>query len=60
MNAIAVRASPQKALLADATVGPHLGHMLEIIEDGDSIKNIFKMIADAAVDWDGRNPIRYL
>ncbi len=39
---------------------PHLGHMLEIIEDRDSIKNIFKMIADAAVDWDGRNPIRYL
>ena len=37
-----------------------LGYMLEIIEDRDSIKVLFKMIADAAVDWDGSTPIRYL
>lgn len=37
-----------------------LGHMTEIIEDRDSIKQIFKTISDAAADWDGANPVRYL
>jgi hypothetical protein len=39
---------------------PQLGHMTEIIEDRESIKQIFKMVADAAADWDGSNPVRYL
>ena len=37
-----------------------LGHMTEVIEDRDSIKSMFKLIADASVDWRGDNPIRYL
>lgn len=37
-----------------------LGHMTEIIEDRDSVKKMFKLIADAAVDWRGDDPIRYL
>jgi hypothetical protein len=37
-----------------------LGHMTEIIEDRASIKAFFKMIADAAVDWNGADPIRYV
>jgi hypothetical protein len=37
-----------------------LGHMTEIIEDRDSIKRMFKLIADASVDWRGDDPIRYL
>jgi hypothetical protein len=37
-----------------------LGHMTEIIEDRDSIKKMFKLIADAAVGWHGDDPIRYL
>jgi hypothetical protein len=37
-----------------------LGHMTEIIDDCDSIKKIFKMVADAAVDWDGSDPIRHV
>jgi Glyoxalase/Bleomycin resistance protein/Dioxygenase superfamily len=36
-----------------------LGHMTEIIDDCESIKKIFKKVADAAVDWDGTDPIRY-
>jgi Glyoxalase/Bleomycin resistance protein/Dioxygenase superfamily len=36
-----------------------LGHMTEIIEDRESIKQIFKTVADASIDWDGSNPIRY-
>jgi len=35
-----------------------LGHMTEVIEDRDSIKSLFKMIADAAAGWDGTDPIR--
>lgn len=37
-----------------------LGHMTEIIEERDSIKSLFKIIADASVGWDGRDPIRHL
>jgi len=37
-----------------------LGHMTEIIEDRESIKAMFKVIADAAASWDGTDPIRYL
>jgi hypothetical protein len=37
-----------------------LGHMTEIIEDRDSIKHMFKVIADASVGWHGEDPIRYL
>jgi len=36
-----------------------LGHMTEIIEERDSIKKIFKAVADASADWDGKDPIRY-
>jgi hypothetical protein len=37
-----------------------LGHMSEIIEDRSSIREFFKVIADAAVDWDGNDPIRHI
>jgi len=37
-----------------------LGHMTEIIEDRASIKEMFKLIADACASWNGENPIRYL
>jgi hypothetical protein len=37
-----------------------VGHMTEVIEDRASIRAIFKMVADAAVGWDGKDPIRYL
>ena len=37
-----------------------LGHMTEIIDECESIKKIFKTVADAAVDWDGSDPIRYV
>lgn len=35
-----------------------LGWMTEIIEDRQSIRDLFKRVADAAVDWDGSDPIR--
>lgn len=34
--------------------------MTEIIEDRASIREIFKLVADAAVDWNGKDPIRTL
>jgi len=37
-----------------------LGHMTEVIEDRVSIKAMFKVIADAAANWDGSDPIRHL
>lgn len=35
-----------------------IGCMTEIIEDRKSIREVFKLVADAAVNWDGRDPIR--
>lgn len=35
-----------------------LGPMTAVIEDRDSIKSIFKIIADASVDWDRSDPVR--
>jgi Glyoxalase/Bleomycin resistance protein/Dioxygenase superfamily len=32
--------------------------MTEIIEDRPSIRAYFKTVSDAAIDWDGRDPIR--
>ncbi len=35
-----------------------LGHMIELVEDTDEIKAVFKMVADASKNWDGTNPVR--
>jgi hypothetical protein len=35
-----------------------LGCVLELLEDKPSIREFFKMIADAGQDWDGRDPYR--
>ena len=35
-----------------------LGCMVELIEDSPVQREFFAKIADAAKDWDGRNPIR--
>ncbi len=37
-----------------------VGCMTEIIEDRATIREIFKMVSDAAVNWDGKDPIRTL
>jgi hypothetical protein len=37
---------------------PSLGCMVELIERDDAILEMFKIVADAAVDWDGREPFR--
>jgi hypothetical protein len=35
-----------------------LGFMLEVLERDPAVIEIFKWVADAAVGWDGRDPIR--
>lgn len=39
---------------------PTLGFMTEIIEDRPSIRDAFKRVSDAAINWDGSDPIRML
>ncbi len=36
------------------------GHMLEIYESSAALKGFYQMVADAALDWDGRESIRSL
>jgi hypothetical protein len=36
-----------------------LGHMMEIIEDRPALRATLRLLAEAAADWDGRDPIRY-
>lgn len=37
---------------------PQLGAMVEIIEAGPDVRELFAMIAQAAVGWDGTDPVR--
>ena len=37
-----------------------LGHMLEIYQGDDGLRNFYKMVKDAAEDWDGQELLRYL
>ena len=37
-----------------------VGCMTETITHAADLDAIFKMVADAAVDWDGSNPVRYI
>jgi hypothetical protein len=35
-----------------------LGHLIEIYEPTEPLRRFYAMVADAAMDWDGRDPIR--
>ena len=35
-----------------------LGHLLEIYEPADSVLRLYSKVRDAAIDWDGRDPVR--
>lgn len=37
---------------------PQLDCVLELLEDTEAVREHFQMIADAAVNWDGRDPVR--
>ena len=43
-----------------AAVRAQLGAFTEVLQNCDMLHDLFKMIADVAVDWDGKDPIRYL
>lgn len=36
----------------------HDGQIVELIERGPAIESFFQMVRDAAVGWDGRDPVR--
>jgi hypothetical protein len=44
----------------DALPGAHPGGMIELIERGPAIDGFFGLVRKAAVDWDGRDPLRRL
>jgi len=35
-----------------------LGHMIELVEDTEEIRAVFKMVADSSKNWDGARPVR--
>jgi hypothetical protein len=35
-----------------------LGHLIEIYEPADSMLRLYRRVRDAAVDWDGTDPVR--
>lgn len=43
----------------DTRTGP-TGCMIEVIEETDGIKQLFRTVAEAAQNWDGKNPVRHL
>jgi catechol 2,3-dioxygenase-like lactoylglutathione lyase family enzyme len=34
------------------------GHMIELVEGSDIIRSVFSTVADAAIEWDGTDPVR--
>lgn len=44
----------------DERPGAHPGGMIELIERGPAIAGFFALVRKAAVDWDGRDPLRRL
>jgi hypothetical protein len=42
----------------DTLPGAHAGTMVELIERSPPIEAFFSRVREAAVDWDGRNPLR--
>jgi hypothetical protein len=56
---VAVRGSaPGIAEVAYIDTSAVFGHMIELVEGGDVIRSIFSAVADAAIDWDGTDPVR--
>lgn len=39
---------------------PALGFMTEVIEDWEPVRTVHRQVAEAAVNWDGKDPIRNL
>ena len=39
---------------------PQLGHLVEIYEPRPSILRLYRTVADAAVNWDGTDPVRQM
>jgi len=35
-----------------------LGHMIELVQGSDMIRSVFSGVADAAINWDGTDPVR--
>jgi hypothetical protein len=37
-----------------------LGHLLEIYEPADGVLRLYRKVREAAIDWDGRDPVRVI
>ena len=37
-----------------------LGHLVELYEPSPAVRRLYAMVADAAADWDGSDPVRHL
>jgi hypothetical protein len=38
----------------------HLGHLTEFWEETEELMGLFRLVEDAAKDWDGKDPVRLL
>ena len=34
------------------------GHMIELVQENDIVRSVFNTVADAAIGWDGSDPLR--
>lgn len=54
--AMSARASTTRFHFLDAVAD--LGHMLELYQGSDHLRGFYAMVRDAAVGWDGADPVR--
>jgi hypothetical protein len=57
---VAARARASEVAFAFVDTSRELRHMIEVYQDGPGIRGFYRMVAEAARDWDGRDPVRPL
>lgn len=57
---LACRAGTPQTPVAFVDARDRLGHMIELCQDGPSLRFLYQFVADAARDWDGSDPVREL
>ena len=57
---LACRAGTPQTPVAFVDARAQLGHMIELCQDGPSLRFLYQFVAEAARDWDGSEPLRML
>jgi Glyoxalase/Bleomycin resistance protein/Dioxygenase superfamily len=58
MPCVMLSTTPSGLQFAFHDARAQLGHFIELYEPTDSVQGLYRTVRDAAVDWDGQDPVR--